>query len=141
MIAKIQLSAIFSASETALLRLNRYRLRHLVKDSHGGAALAGALLQRPGRLIGLILLGGTFVNIAASALATRSGLRHSGETGIAVATGLLTIVILIFGEVTPKTLAVIKPERVAFPVAFLLTPLLKLLYPVVWLTNGIANSL
>jgi len=141
LIAMILLSAFFSASETAMLSLNRYRLRHLIKDRHRGAALAGALLQRPDRLIGLILLGNTFVNIAASALATLIGLRLSGETGIAVATGLLTIVILIFGEVTPKTLAVIKPERVAFPVAFLLTPLLKLLYPVVWLTNGIANSL
>lgn len=141
LIAMILLSAFFSASETAMLSLNRYRLRHLIKDKHRGAALAGALLQRPDRLIGLILLGNTFVNIAASALATLIGLRLSGETGIAVATGLLTIVILIFGEVTPKTLAVIKPERIAFPVSFLLTPLLKLLYPVVWLTNGIANSL
>src|SRR3569832_525503 len=141
LIAMILLSAFFSASETAMLSLNRYRLRHLIKDRHRGAALAGALLQRPDRLIGLILLGNTFVNTAASALATLIGLRLSGVFGFAVATGLLTIVILIFGEVTPKTLAVIKPERVAFSVAFLLTSLLKLLYPVVWLTNGIANSL
>src|SRR3569833_1594674 len=94
LIAMILLSAFFSASETAMLSLNRYRLRHLIKDRHRGAALAGALLQRPDRL---------------------NGLRLSGETGIAVATCLLTIVFLIFGEVTPKTLAVIKPERVAFP--------------------------
>lgn len=141
LITMILLSAFFSASETAMLSLNRYRLRHLIKDRHRGAMLAGALLQRPDRLIGLILLGNTFVNITASALATLIGLRLSGETGIAVATGLLTILILIFGEVTPKTLAVIKPERIAFPVSFLLMPLLKLMYPVVWLTNGIANSL
>src|SRR3569833_1155010 len=102
LIAMILLSAFFSASETAMLSLNRYRLRHLIKDRHRGAALAGAMLQRPDRHIGLLLLGNTFVNIAASALATLIGLRLSGETGIAVATGLLTIVILIFGEVTPK---------------------------------------
>lgn len=141
LIVMIMLSAFFSASETAMMSINRYRLRHLAKSKHRGAMLTSALLARPDRLIGLILLGNNFVNIAASALATLIGLRLMGETGIAVATGLLTILILIFGEVTPKTLAVLHPERIALPVAYILTPLLRLLYPIVWLTNGIANSL
>src|SRR3569832_2413995 len=80
LIAMILLSAFFSASETAMLSLNRYRLRHLIKDRHRGAALAGALLQRPARLLGLILLGNTFVDIAASALSTLFCLRLTHET-------------------------------------------------------------
>src|SRR3569832_2384625 len=102
LIAMILLSAFFSASETAMLSLNRYRLRHLIKDRHRGAALAGALLQRPDRLIGLILLGNTFVNIAASSHTTHNKQQQTNKTNNAVATGLLTIVILIFGEGTPK---------------------------------------
>lgn len=137
----IALSAFFSASETAMLSLNRYRLRHLVKSKHRGAILTYTLLKRPDRLIGLLLLGNNFGNIAASVLSTIIGFRLMGETGIAIATGLLTLVLLIFGEVTPKTLAVMRPERIAFPVAYILTPLLRLMYPIVWLTNGIANFL
>ncbi|MES9903841.1 MAG: HlyC/CorC family transporter [Sedimenticola sp.] len=137
----ILLSAFFSGSETALMTLNRYRLRHMVKTGHKGAARADSLLQRPDRLIGLILLGNNFVNILASSLATIIALRIGGEGAIAVAAGLLTFVILIFAEVTPKTLAALKPERLAFPAAFVYTPLLKLLYPLVWLVNIIANAI
>ncbi|HHM04677.1 MAG TPA: HlyC/CorC family transporter [Gammaproteobacteria bacterium] len=137
----IVVSACFSGSETAMMSLNRYRLRHLVESRHRGAILASALLARPDRLIGLILLGNNFVNILASALATVIAMRLYGDAGIAIATALLTLVILIFAEVTPKTLAVLHPERLAFPAARVLTPLLKLLYPVVWLTNGITNGL
>ena len=118
----ILLSAFFSGSETAMMSLNRYRLRHLVKNKHRGAMLTQALLSRPDRLIGLILLGNNFVNIAASSLTTIIFYRIMGETGIAIGAGLLTLVILIFGEVTPKTLAIMHPERIAFPVAYILTP-------------------
>ena len=141
LVLMIVLSGFFSASETAMMSLNRYRLRHLVKNRHRGAILAYTLLKRPDRLIGLILLCNNFVNIAASVLTTIIAFRLMGETGIAIATGLLTLILLIFGEVTPKTLAVMHPERVAFPVAYILTPLLRLTYPIVWLTNGIANFL
>lgn len=137
----ILLSAFFSGSETGLVSLNRYRLRHLVKIKHRGAIRASRLLERPDRLIGLILLGNNFVNILASSIATILALRLWGEAGIAIAAGLLTLVILIFSEVTPKTLAVLHPERFAFPATFFLSPLLKLLYPLVWLINIIANNL
>ncbi len=99
----IILSAFFSGSETGMMALNRYRLRHLVRQKHRGAQKASALLERPDRLIGLILLGNNFVNILASSLATVVALRLLGEAGIAVAAGLLTLVILIFAEVAPKT--------------------------------------
>jgi len=138
----IFLSAFFSGSETGLFSLNRYRLRHLVKKGgHPGARRAYDLLKRPDRLIGLILLGNNFVNILASSTATVLGLKLFGDAGIAIATGVLTFVILIFSEVAPKTVAALHPERVAFAAAFVLKPLLRLLYPLVWTVNAIANGL
>lgn len=135
------LSACFSASETGLMMLNRYRLRHLAKSGHRGARLAQRLLERPDRLIGLILLGNNFVNISASSVATLITLRLGGEAYLAVATFLLTFAILIFSEVAPKTLAAMHPERVAFPAAYVLAALMRPLYPLVVAVNGIANSL
>jgi len=135
------LSAFFSGSETALMTLNRYRLQHLVKKKHKGAIKANRLLQRPDRLMGLILLGNNFVNILASSLATVIAIRLGGEQMIAVAAGLLTVAVLIFSEVTPKTLAALKPELLAFPAAWVYTPLLKLLYPLVWIINLFTNLL
>ncbi|TVO62344.1 HlyC/CorC family transporter [Spiribacter vilamensis] len=137
----IVLSGAFSSSETALMTLNRYRLRHLSRQGHRGAQRAERLLARPDRLIGIILLGNNFVNIAASSIATLIALRLGGQGALAAATGLLTLTILIFAEVAPKTLAALRPERVAFPAAIVLGPLLKLLYPLVWLTNMVANTL
>ncbi|MBT3436425.1 MAG: HlyC/CorC family transporter [Oceanospirillaceae bacterium] len=137
----ILLSAFFSSSETGMMSLNRYRLRHLVKQKHRGAMRASKLLDRPDRLIGVILIGNNFVNILASAIATMIALRLMGDAGVAVATAMLTLVILIFAEVTPKTVAAIKPEQVAFPASLILSPLLKLLYPFVWVVNTICNGL
>ena len=137
----ILLSAFFSGSETALMTLNRYRLRHMANDRHPGALRAEKLLERPDRLIGLILLGNNFVNILASSIATVIALRLGGEGAIAIAAGLLTLVILVFAEVAPKTLAALHPDRLAFPAAFVYTPLLKILYPLVWVVNGIANTI
>lgn len=134
------LSAFFSGSETALMTLNRYRLRHLAADGHPGARLAEKLLSRPDRLIGLILLGNNFVNILASSLATIIALRLGGEGAIPVAAGLLTLVVLIFSEVAPKTMAALYPERIAFPASWIYTPLLRLLMPLVWLVNLMANA-
>lgn len=135
------LSAFFSSSETALMSLNRYRLKHLEQEGHRGALIAGQLLSRPDRLIGLILLGNNFVNIMASAIATVIGIKLLGENGIVVATFALTLIVLLFAEVTPKTLAALHPERVAFPASYLLKPLLFILYPLVWFTNGITNRM
>lgn len=141
LIVLIVLSAFFSSSETGMMALNRYRLRHLARQKHRGAIRAAELLKRPDRLIGVILLGNNLVNIAASSLATIIGFRLAGEAGIAIAAGILTLVILIFAEVAPKTLAAIRPERIAFPASMVLRPLLTLCYPVVWLINSVANGL
>lgn len=132
-------SGFFSGSETGLMTLNRYRLRHLANVGHKGALRASKLLARPDRLIGLILLGNNFVNILASSIATIIALRLLGEAGIAIAAVVLTLVILIFAEVAPKTLAALHPERIAYPATLVLAPLLKLLYPLVWAVNGVAN--
>ncbi len=137
----IVISAYFSSSETSMMSLNRYRLRHLAKDKNKVAIRVEKLLNKPDKLIGLILIGNNLVNIVASALATIIGQRLFGDAGIAIATGILTLVILIFAEVTPKTLAVLYPEKIAFPSSFLLQPLQKLLSPLVWLINGFSNTL
>lgn len=124
-----------------MMSLNRYRLKHLAKNNHPGARKASRLLERPDRLIGLILIGNNFVNILASAIATVIAVRLWGDAGIAIATGGLTLVILIFAEVTPKTLAAMHPERIAFPAAILLLPLLRILYPLVAVVNLITNGI
>jgi len=134
------LSAFFSGSETALMTLNRYRLRHKARAGHKGAQLAETLLQRPDRLIGLILLGNNLVNFSAASLVALIALKLGGQPAVAVGTLLLTLVVLIFAETAPKTLAAMQPERLAFPAAFVYYPLLKLVYPIVWLINAASNG-
>ena len=124
-----------------MMALNRYRLRHLARSGNKGAIRTSKLLERPDRLIGVILIGNNFVNILASAIATIVAMRIWGNSGIAIATFGLTLLVLIFGEVTPKTLAALHPERVAFPASVILQPLLKLLYPFVVVANTISNAL
>ncbi len=128
-------SGFFSSSETGMMSLNRYRLKHMANTGHKGAQRAQGLLNRTDQLIGVILIGNNFVNILASSIATVIAIRLWGDAGIAIATLLLTIVILIFAEVTPKTLAALFPEKIAFPASHILGPLLKLLYPLVWAVN------
>ena len=136
----VLISAYFSGSETGMMSLNRYRLRHLEKQKHKGAKRVSKLLSRPDRLIGLILIGNNLVNIAASAIATIIGIRLFGDMGILIATVALTLVILIFAEVTPKTLAALYPEKIAFPSSIVLSLLLKLLFPFVLIVNWITNG-
>lgn len=136
----IVISGYFSGSETGMMSLNRYRLKHLSGQGHKGAKRVEKLLSRPDRLIGLILIGNNLVNILASAIATILGMRLYGDLGVAIATGLLTLVVLVFAEVTPKTLASLYPERVSFLSSILLNILMKLLSPLVLLVNLITNT-
>lgn len=124
-----------------MLSLNRYRLKHLSKNNHKPAQRALELLARPERLIGIILIGNNLVNILASAIATVIAIRLFGDAGILIATAILTIVVLVFAEITPKTIAALYPERVAFPASIILKILLKVLYPMVWLVNHITDLL
>ncbi len=141
LVIMIVVSAYFSASETGMMTLNRYRLRHLSKQGNRAARRVEKLLRRPDRLISLVLIGNNLVNILASALATIVGIRLYGNAGVAIATGVLTFVVLIFAEVMPKTIAALYPERVAFPSSVLLAPLQKIMLPLVWLLNTITRGL
>ncbi|OTA17980.1 transporter, HlyC/CorC family [Xenorhabdus vietnamensis] len=131
-------SAYFSASETSMMTINRYRLRHLAKQGSSPARRVESLLRHPDRLISLILIGNNLVNILASSLATVVGIRFYGDAGVAIATGVLTFVILMFSEVMPKTIAALYPEKIAFPSSFLLRPLEKIMLPLVWSFNKIS---
>jgi Mg2+/Co2+ transporter CorB len=134
------LAAFFAGSETALMSLNRYRLRHRASEGSRGARLAEALLARPDRLIGLILLLSTLVNVATPILVGFIALKLGGEFLVAFGAALLAFVLLIFCEVAPKTFGALHPERLALPAAYIYTPLLFLLYPFVWFTNLLANG-
>jgi len=135
----VLLSAFFSGSETGLMRLNRYRLKHLADKNHGGARRALELLSDPDKLISLILLGNNFINILITQLATFIGYRMYGDAGIAIAAGCLILILLLFAEVTPKTLAANHPEKIAFPAAYVYKPLSRLLAPFVWIINWLAK--
>jgi Mg2+/Co2+ transporter CorB len=134
------LSAFFSGTETALMSVNRYRLRHSARSGNRAARVTEKLLERPDRLIGLILLGNNAANLTAAALVTIISLRVGGESAIFAGTLILTFVVLIFAEVAPKTIAALHPSAIALPAALIYYPLLKLMYPVVWTLNLIANG-
>ena len=134
-------SAFFSSSETGMMSLNRYRLKHLSKKGNRSARRAEQLLARPDRLLGTILVGNNVVNILAASIATVVATRIWGDAGIAISTAAVTIVVLIFGEITPKTFAAIRPEAIAFRVTFILATLQRVLSPIVWLCNTISNGI
>jgi len=137
----VVVSAYFSGSETGMMTLNRYRLRHLAKQGNRAARRVEKLLRKPDRLISLVLIGNNLVNILASAIATIVGMRLYGNAGVAIATGVLTFVVLIFAEVLPKTIAALYPEKVAFPSSLLLGPLQIVMMPLVWLLNTVTRIL
>lgn len=122
------------------MSLNRYRLKHLRKK-HGGARQAYKLLKRPDRLIGIILIGNNLVNILATIIASAIAVRLAGAKGLLIVPFVLTLAILIFSEVTPKTVAALHPEGIAFTASYILRPLLILFYPFVWLVNHFSNAL
>jgi Mg2+/Co2+ transporter CorB len=140
LVVAITLSALSSASETALMSVNRYRLRHLAREGSVAAKLTEKLLERPDRLIGMILIINNFVNSAAAALVTLMTLSLGGETLAAIGVAAFTVVLIIFGEVAPKTFGALYPERIALPAAVVYTGLLKVMYPIVWVTNLLANG-
>ncbi len=131
------ISAFFSASETAMMAINRYRLRHAAELGRHGAKRTLALLARTDKLLGVILLGNNLVNAAAATLSTVIAIRlfGDGEAILSIATLLLTFLILVFSEVTPKVVGASFPEQIAYPASFILKPLLTLVYPVVWFVN------
>jgi Mg2+/Co2+ transporter CorB len=136
----VVLSAFFSSAETGIMSFNRYRLRYLVGQGNAKAKRIEGMLERPDRVLGTILLGNTFSNILASAVATVLAQHYFGDFGIIVGSVMLTIVVLIFAETAPKTYAAFYPEKIALSYSSLITILLKAFYPLVWLVNLVANG-
>ncbi|MBN6074948.1 HlyC/CorC family transporter [Aggregatibacter actinomycetemcomitans] len=141
LIVCLVLSAYFSGSETGLLSLNKYRLRFLSEQGNKGAQKAEKLLTKPDNLLSFILIFNNLVNVCASAIATVIGIRLYGDAGVAIATGLLTFVMLIFSEIFPKTVAAMHPEKVGLTTSHLLTPLIKIFSPLVWVMNLFTKTL
>ena len=137
----VLLSAFFSSSETAMMALNRYRLKHLSNSGDKAAMRAEKMLKQPDRLIGLILFGNNLVNFVAASIATILGMRLLGDVGVALAPFVLLFVFLIFAELMPKTVAALNPERIAFPATIIIEILTTILYPFVWVINSISNGL
>lgn len=135
------LSAYFSGSETGLLSVNRYRMRFLAEKGHKGAQKTEKLLKRTDVFLSLILICNNLVNISSSAIATIIGMRLYGDVGVAVATGLLTFVMLIFSEIFPKTIAALYPEKVAFVSSHIISVLLKIFSPLVFIINLFISGL
>tara|TARA_A100001391_G_scaffold126931_1_gene86817 strand:+ start:8801 stop:10060 length:1260 start_codon:yes stop_codon:yes gene_type:complete len=131
-------SAFFSSSETGMVAINRYRLRHLARQGHRAARRVEELLRRTDRLLSVILIGNNFVNNFTATVAAILAIRWLGDSGAAVAPVVITLVMLVFAEITPKTYAAMKPERIAFPASVVLKPLQVLLAPLVWLVNGVS---
>jgi len=134
-------SAYFSSSETSMMSLNRYRLKHLARQKHAGAIRVSRLLEAPDKLLGVILIGNNFVNLLSASIATTIAIQLFGNPETVLTTIALTLVILIFAEITPKTIAALHPERIAYPSSLLLMVLLKLLYPLVWLANRVSHTM
>lgn len=140
-LALIVASAYFSSSETAMMSLNKYRMNHLRRGQHAGATRASKLLEKPDKLIGVILIGNNFVNFLAASIASSITILIIGEPAPFTTAIVLTLVVLIFAEVTPKTIAALYPERIAYPSSIVLGVLLKVLYPIVWAVNFVSNTL
>lgn len=136
----VLVSGFFSGSETGVMSINRYRLRHLARAGNRSAKKISKLLLRPDRLLGVILIGNTFANVLASSVATLLFVHWLGDIGVLLSPILLTLLLLIFAEITPKTLAALYPQKIAFTAAWPLSLFLKILYPVVWLANTVANG-
>lgn len=141
LILLVIVSGFFSSSETSMMAVNRYRLKHKADAGDRGAKRILLLLKRPDRLLGVILLGNTFANILASSLATLIGVYYFHDRGVIIATVSLTLIILVFAEVAPKTIAALYPSQLASIVSIPLKYLLLVFYPIVWLVNTVANGL
>ena len=141
LIVLIGIAAFFSGSETSMMAVNRYRLRHLANDGHRGAINTANLLDRPDRLLGLILFCNNIVNFYVAALGVVIAVRLMGDIGYALGPVILTFIFLVLAEAAPKTMAAYHPERFAFPASYILRPLSVICQPFVWTISRLSNKL
>lgn len=137
------LSAFFASSETAMMALNRHRLRYLVSRNAFGARRAQNLLARPDRLLSLLLIGNNLINTVIPVLTTSLTLALFGSDNLVlgITTGVVALLIIIFAEIAPKIVGATFPEKIALPASVVLTPLMRIGRPLVWLTNSVASLL
>ena len=136
----VLMSAFFSGSETSMMAINRYRLKHLVKEKNKSAKRVSKLIERTDRLLGVILIGNNFTHTLSTALATVVAIRIWSDSAVLAVTVFMTIVMIIFAEVMPKTIAALKPESIAFPASYILKPLSKALSPLITLVSFVSNG-
>jgi len=136
----VLMSAFFSGSETSMMAINRYRLKHLVKEKNKSAKRVAKLIERTDRLLGVILIGNNFTHTLSTALATVVAIRIWSDSAVLAVTVFMTIIMIIFAEVMPKTIAALKPESIAFPSSYLLKPLSKILSPLITLVSFVSNG-
>ena len=136
----VVMSAFFSGSETSMMAINRYRLKHLVKEKNKSAKRVSKLLDKTDRLLGVILIGNNFTHTLSTALATVVAIRIWSDNAVLAVTVFMTIIMIIFAEVMPKTIAALKPESIAFPSSYLLKPLSKILSPLITLVSFVSNN-
>ena len=136
----VLMSAFFSGSETSMMAINRYRLKHLVKEKNKSAKRVSKLLEKTDRLLGVILIGNNFTHTLSTALATVVAIRIWSDNAVLAVTVFMTIIMIIFAEVMPKTIAALKPESIAFPSSYLLKPLSKILSPLITLVSFVSNN-
>jgi len=143
LVVMLLVAGFFSLAETSMMALNRYRLRHLVKEGHRAARLTQSLLERTDKLLGVILLGNNLVNAASAVLVAEIAVRLFGEGELVLAAATLTVTffILVFSEITPKVIGATYPELFALPSAYVLSPLLRIAYPAVWFVNLFVQGL
>jgi len=134
------MSAFFSGSETSMMAINRYRLQHLVEEKNKSAKRVAKLIERTDRLLGVILIGNNFTHTLSTALATVVAIRIWSDSAVLAVTVFMTIIMIIFAEVMPKTIAALKPESIAFPSSYLLKPLSKVLSPLITLVSFVSNG-
>ena len=134
------MSAFFSGSETSMMAINRYRLKHLVKEKNKSAKRVSKLLERTDRLLGVILIGNNFTHTLSTALATVVAIRLWSDSAVLAVTVFMTIIMIIFAEVMPKTIAALKPESIAFPSSYFLKPLSRILSPLITLVSFASNG-
>ena len=136
----VLMSDFFSGSETSMMAINRYRLKHLVKEKNKSAKRVSRLVEKTDRLLGVILIGNNFTHTLSTALATVVAIRIWSDNAVLAVTVFMTIIMIIFAEVMPKTIAALKPESIAFPSSYLLKPLSKILGPLITLVSFISNN-
>ena len=140
LLALVGLSAFFSSAETALVTVNKIRIRNLIDEGDRRAITLSKLIEDQGKMLSAILIGNNIVNLSASSIATTLAMKLFGNAGAGIATGILTLLILIFGEISPKTIATIHADRIALLYSSVIYALMYILTPLIFIVNQLSMA-